>query len=326
MDYGNVFSRAWRICWNNKYLFVLGFLAALGTGSSGGGQSFNYSFGEEQLPPGVLENADRFFALIGPVVGALLCLGLLLGIVMWLIRLVAQAGLISSTARHDRGEGSSLRESLSTGMSHLWQFLGLNVLVYLPFWIIGAVFFGIGIFAFGAAIASAVAGAGGEEFGAMSGGFAVLGACVLGLTCLLIPLYAVASVIYAFAQRAIVLQGMRVTQSVGHAWRFIRENVGDILLLIIFLVVISLVYGGLISILLIPLGFLALGPAFLNLIAGVQLQALDVAFAIGGVIILGIVGALLNAIFIAFRSAAVTLAYQDLLGKSPVEKSVEPAM
>lgn len=326
MDYGDVFSRAWRISWSNKWLFVLGFLAALGSGSSGGGQGFNYSFGEEQVPPSVLENADRIFALIGPVIGALICLGLILGIVMWLIRLVAQAGLISSVARLDRGETSSLGQSLSAGMSRLWSFLGLNILVYLPFWIIGAIFFGIGIFAFGAAVASALAGAGGEDLGAMAGGFALLGICVLALACLLIPLYALASVVYAFAQRGIVLQDMGVTQSIGHAWRFIRENVGDILLLIIFLIVISVIYGALVSVVLIPLGFLALGPAMLDLIAGVQLQAIDVAFAIGGAIILGIVGALLNAVFIAFRSAAVTLAYQDLLGKSPVEKSVEPAL
>lgn len=325
MDYGNVFSRAWRICWNNKYLFVLGFLAALGAGSSGGAPNFNYSFSEGQAPPIAPENFDRILALIGPIVGALICLGLILAIVMWLIRLAAQAGLISSVARHDRGESSSLGESLSAGLSRLWQFLGLNLLVYLPFWIVGAVFFGIGIFAFGAAVASALAGTGGEELGAMSGGFALLGLCVVALTCLLIPLFAVASVVYAFAQRAIVLQDMSVMQSVGHAWRFVRDNVGDVLLLIIFLVVISVLYSALVSIILIPLGFLALGPAVIDLISGVQLQAIDVAFAIGGAIILGIIGALLNAIFIAFRSASVTLAYQDLLGK-PVEKTVEPAL
>lgn len=324
MDYGNVFSRAWRINWNNKWLFVLGFLAALGTGSSGGGQTFNYNF-DGQAPPVAPENLDRFLGLIGPIVGGLLCIGLILAIVMWLIRLIAQAGLISSVARLDRGETSSLGESLSTGLSHLWQFLGLNILVYLPFWIIGGVFFGIGIFAFGAAIASALTGAAGEEMGALAGGFALVAVCVVALACLLIPLYVVATIVYAFAQRAIVLQGMGVTQSIGHAWRFIRDNAGDILLLIIFLIVLSLIYGAVVSIVLIPLGFLALGPAFLDLIAGVQLQAIDVAFAIGGVIILGIVGALLNAIFIAFRSAAVTLAYHDLLGK-PVEKPVKPAL
>lgn len=325
MDYGNVFSRAWRICWNNKYIFVLGFLAALGSGSSGSGQSFNYSFSEQQLPPGVLENADRIMALVGPIVGALLCLGLILGIVMWLIRLVAQAGLISTAARIDRGEASSLGQSISAGMAHLWHFVGLNILVYLPFWIIGAVSIGIGVFAFGAAVASLLTGSGGEELGALSAGFGLLGICAVALICLLVPLFAVASVIYAFAQRGLVLQDMGVTSSIGYAWRFVRDNLGEILLLIIFLIVLSVIYGALVSVILVPLGFLAFGPAVIDLFTGVQLQAIDVAFAIGGVILLGIVGALLNAVFIAFRSVVVTLAYQDMLGK-PVEKVVEPAL
>lgn len=315
MDYSDLFTRAWRICWNNKYIFVLGFLAALGSGGSGGGQGFNANFSGGELPPGVLENADRILALMGPILAVLACVGLVLGLVLWLIRLVAQAGLISTAARLDRGEKSSLGQSFSAGTAHLPRFLGLNILIYLPFWIIGIVSIALGIFAFGAAAASVLAGNGGPELGALPAGFGLLGLCAVGLICLLAPLYLLATIIYAFGQRGIVLQDMGVTQSIGHGWRFVRNNAGEIVLLIVFLIVLSMIFGALVSAVMIPLSLLTFGPVFLDLFRGVPLQTVDIVFAAGGLILLGLLGALLNSVLIAYRSVTVTLAYQDLLGK-----------
>src|SRR5687768_10923326 len=44
MDYSGLLSRSWNIVWNNKWLILLGILAALGSGS-GGGSSFQGNFG-----------------------------------------------------------------------------------------------------------------------------------------------------------------------------------------------------------------------------------------------------------------------------------------
>ena len=316
MDYGDVFSRAWRICWNNKYIFVLGFLAALGSGARSR-PNFNYSFTGNELPPGAFQNFERFLALAGPVFALLLCVGLILAVVFWLIRLVAQAGLISSAARIDRGEKSSFGQAFSSGTSFLPRFLGLNILIYLPFWILGAVFVGIGIFGFGAAIASAISGQGGDQLGALPAGFAILALCGLALFCLLVPVFVVASVVYAFAQRGIVLQDMGVTQSLGHGWRFVRDHVGDVILLIVFLVVLSILVGVVVAAILFPLGLLSFGPTFLDLLRGTPLETMDIVSIAGGAILFGLLSALLNAVLIAYRSVTVTLAYQDLLGKPP---------
>ena len=107
-----------------------------------------------------------------------------------------------------------------------------------------------------------------------------------------------------------------MTDSIRHGWRFVRENVGDVILLIILLVVLSMLFGGLVSVITLPLSLLAFGPVFVDLFRGVALQTGDLVFAGIGLIALMLVGALLNAIFIAFRSVTVTLAYQDLRGKS----------
>lgn len=315
MDYGNLLSRAWRICWRHKFLFVLGFLAALGSGASSSGSRFNYSFTGDELPPGIFQNADRLLALAGPVLAVLACAGLVFGIAMWLIRLVAQGGLISSAVRLDRGESSSFGQAFSAGTSHLARFAGLNILIYLPFWIIAAVTAALGVFAFGAAIATAVGGQGGQELGALPTGFALVAVCVLALLCLLAPLLAIATIVYAFAQRGIVLQDMGVTESIGYSWRFVRNNVGDVLLLVLILLVLSVLFGIVVGAILLPLSFLAFGPTFLDLLSGGQLQTIDAVFAVGGAIALGLISALLNSVFVAYRSVTVTLAYQDLLAK-----------
>lgn len=320
MDYGNLFTRAWRIPWNNKYLFVLGFLAALGSSSSGGFQGF--SGGEGDLPPGVMENFDRIMAVVGPILAALACIGLVIGLVFWLIRLVAQAGLISAAASLDRGEPYSLRESFSAGTSYLLRFVGLNILIYAPIWLIGLVVFGVGIFAI---IAGATASATSEDLTGLSGGFALFGLCMLLMVCILVPLAVLATIVYAFAQRSIVLQEMGVTQSIRHAWRFMRANAGDVVLLIVFLVVLSMLFGTVVAIVLVPLSLLAFGPIFFDLMRGVGVGTVDVIIAAIGFIAVSLVGALLNSIFTTFRSVAVTLGYQDLLAK-PAAGMVEKAL
>ena len=48
MDYGRVLTRAWEITWRWKILWILGFLAALGSGSGGGGSS-SYTTRQQRL-------------------------------------------------------------------------------------------------------------------------------------------------------------------------------------------------------------------------------------------------------------------------------------
>ncbi|MGD8904906.1 MAG: hypothetical protein PVI67_15190, partial [Anaerolineae bacterium] len=50
MDYGKILTRAWEITWRWKILWILGFLAALGSGGGGGSSSgsSSYSGGGEE--------------------------------------------------------------------------------------------------------------------------------------------------------------------------------------------------------------------------------------------------------------------------------------
>ena len=73
MDYGNILRRSWDVIWNHKFMLVLGFLAALGSGvgSGGGGNNANYSLDGsefESMPfetiPEITQNMEAVMAAV----------------------------------------------------------------------------------------------------------------------------------------------------------------------------------------------------------------------------------------------------------------------
>jgi hypothetical protein len=54
---------------------------------------------------------------------------------------------------------------------------------------------------------------------------------------------------------------------------------------------------------------------------GEAIQALDMVTAVGGLLCLSIVGAVIQAVYVALRSTAFTLAYQEWTGKGLVAET-----
>ena len=132
MDFGNLFSRSWNIVWGNKWMIVLGFLAALGAGASGGnsGSNMNYTFDEATLNPEFADQAAEMIAAASAAVLLLLCLAIIVGLVLWILRLTAQAGLIEGAARLDAGEKMGFGDALRAGWGHIWNMIGLNIVLF----------------------------------------------------------------------------------------------------------------------------------------------------------------------------------------------------
>jgi len=112
------------------------------------------------------------------------------------------------------------------------------------------------------------------------------------------------------------LQGLGVIDSVRHGWLTLRQNLANILLLAVLFVVIGLIFGAAVFVILIPLAVLSMGPAIIDMIANDTARALDIILIAGGGVCLGLVGAAVNSIMIAFRSTAFTLAYKEFTQKS----------
>lgn len=333
MDYGNIFRRAWHVIWNHKFMLVLGFLAALGSGG-GGGNNFNYQMNSsdfESLPfesvPELSQNIDAIVAGIAAasaIIAGLICFLFVLAIVLWLVRLTAQAGMIDAAYRLDAGEKVTFGEAISAGWQKLWQMVGLNIVLFGIFFLLAVVGLVVFLAATGVGIGASAAGASamqsdGEIFGLLSG----LGVGLVGLICCLMCVFVlvaiVVSVIYPFAQRAIVLEQMGVIESIGRGWRVIRDNLSEVIVLVLIFLVLGFLVAAITFAVFLPVAALAFGPTVIRLLSGGTFEAVDIVFALGGLLCMGIFGAAINAIFVSFRSTVVTLAYGEFTGKQPVK-------
>jgi hypothetical protein len=305
-------------------MLVLGFLAALGSGAGGGGggnSNFTFDGSEfESMPfetiPELSQNMEAVAAAMaaaGAIIAGLLCFLFIVAIIFWLVRLTAQAGLIDAAYRLDAGEKMTFGEAISAGWQRLGRMVGLNIVLFGVFFLlalIGGVVLAIGV---GATVGGAATGDG--ELGA------ALGAGLVGLICCFMCIFLlvaiVVNVIYPFAQRAVVLEDKGVMASISRGWQVIKENLGEIIILILIFVLLGMVVGALTLAVTLPVAALAFAPTLIRLFSGGAIEVLDIVLASGGLLCIILFAAAINAIFVAFRSSVVTLAYGEFTGKTP---------
>jgi hypothetical protein len=321
MDYGSVIRRGFDIAWNNKYLWVLGFLAALTGGSGSNNLSYSTSSGDViDLTPGQM-------AAIGAGILAFICLALVVGIVLWFVSLASRGGIIQATASAEAGETLTLGSAFRAGWSKVWSLAGMTLLLYGLF-IVGIIVLLVLAFTSGG-LAVAAGLSGDNDMGALMAGLGTLAVCLIGLACLLIPIYLIVSFIYPFAFRGLVLRNLRVTDAIRHGWRVLVDNLGPILILAILFFIINLVVWAITGIILAPLGVVLLGPLGDLFGGGAASGASGVArsiVAVAGLLVMLVIAAVIAAFLVVWQSATFTVAYLRFTEKGPVEKVVEPAM
>lgn len=316
MDYGQLLRDSWHVVWNNKFLLILGFLAALGSGVSSNNSNVTYSMNVDELPPGFAGQLDLFLAHFAPLVTGLICLAIFLGILFWLIRLTAQAGLISAADRLSNGEKVSLGEALGAGLGKLGRMIGIYVLLYGPFILLGIIMAGLAVVLTGMAIGFEFADVT-QEFEALLASMGIAIACLALLLCALIPLIMLATIILPFAQRAAVLEDLGATASLGRAWWVMRKNPAEVIILVLLFVAIGIGYGIAVAIVMVPLMALLFVPMVIGFVSDGTFGYSNVFALVCGGLALGLLGAFLNALWTSYRSTAMTLAYRQLVQKSP---------
>lgn len=325
MDYGDLLKRGWRITWNNKWLWILGFLAALGgNSSSGGGGNSNFGvsgdnsfFNEGNMSPEAMEGFENFgrmiesgefMASLGAIFFVAICCLFLFFFIMWFVRLVAEAGLIQAAVDIEYGEKTTFQKAFSDGSQYMGKFFGLNVIL----WIVPIV-----IFLIIGGIAAAAVASGGEDM-------AFLFICLVPLICLFIPYSIIVSLLYPIAQRGVVLQKLGVMDSLRHGWEILKANVGEVLLIALIFFAVSIGFGIVAAVVVVPVLLATVFPAGYNFFtSGPQaVSSALIALAVGGVILSIILGSIVNAVMITFRSSTFTLAYLQFTGKAKVETVV----
>ena len=315
MNYGDTLRRSWQLTWNNKWLWLLGFLAALGGGSSFSSNS-NYQVDPSQTTSGGI-SPELAAGLTGAVL-LLCCIGVIIGILLWLVSLASKGGLITSVAELDRGQPSSFGRAFRQGWRKLLPLVGMTLLLFSVLIILGIIL-AIG---FAGTIAAAIGAGTSGGSDALTGILGTAGFVFLCLLCLLIPLTLVLNLIYPFAYRGIMLRDMPVMDSIRHGWRVLRENLGEILILGLIFFVINLIISAL------ALGIITLlgisSGMFSTLMTGGELTTAQVVGGIVGVLAAGLIFAIISAIFTAWRSATFTLAYEQWTGKDVLKDSAAP--
>jgi len=311
MDYGKVLGKAWEIIWRWKIIWVLGFLASLGQGVT---TPFSYQYNEEDLrniginiDAGTLDVAlEDFIAGFVGVAIAVTCLAIIIGIILWIVSIIARGGLIASVKQVEEEGTTSFGKAWRAGARKFWTLFGLGVLAQLPILIL--VIIGI-VFLWTVVIAS-LDFSGGMDVGAFIASVATSSLlCICSLCCILLPLSLILDQIRVYGERAAILEDMGWIDAFKRGWQVIRENLGPTLIVWLIFLAISLVVGGITFVIMLAI----MAPIFASF--GLFEDSAMIFIPIcGGALVMMIVFALIRSVVTAYTSATWTLTYRELVG------------
>lgn len=241
MDYGRLFTRAWTILLENKYLLILGILASLATGGSGSGGNYQMSFEDEASqffdgPPQTWQFEAWMGAAAAAIVG-LICIAFVVFILLWIVAQVSRGGMIAGVDAIEEGRISSLGDAWRAGWSRKWTLIGIALVLFIPVVLLLLLFVGIGLAIFGVTL-SGIAGLRGEL---VAGGIFGIVATICAVFCLFIPIMMFFGLWSEFAFRACMLEGAGVWDSFRRGWRVLVDNIGAVIILVLIRIGIGIV-------------------------------------------------------------------------------------
>ena len=300
LDFGAILSRAWKITWENKVLWIFGLLAAMGNGAAGGGGGAgggdgggrDFGPGGLELPPPARRFVESPDPRIIAIVIGVICVLVLIALVLFVLSIIGRGGLIGGVRLADDNGRVTFGEAWRVGLRNFWRvfliglIVGVGVIGLVLILLVPGIFFSI---------------------------------TIIGLLCGLPLIFAfvvaaiVLGIVAYFAQIAAVVEDLSVTAALGRAWEVIRANLGDIIILGIVLIVAQAVIGVVIAlpviVTLIPIVFAVIG--FIN-----ESQNM----AVGGLIVAGLcfvaylpVLIVLGGVLETWITSAWTLAYRQFI-------------
>jgi hypothetical protein len=233
MDFGEVLSKAWRIVWKHKVLWIFGIFAGCsrggGGGGGGGGSGWQQNLNQGQpFNPGTTSDMERYFSHAGQWIGdhlwvvALVVLAILiLAVLAIFLGTIGKIGLIRGTFHADGGaEKLHFGELFRESRPFFWRVFLLSFLIGLAFLVILAPLGVIGV---------------------LTAGVGFL--CMLPLLCILIPLSWVIGLVVQQADAALVIENLGMLDGVRRGWEVVRKNVGPVLVIGLITAVIGIAIG-----------------------------------------------------------------------------------
>src|SRR5689334_15573224 len=135
-NFGEVLTRAWKIIWKHKVLWIFGILASCGRGSGGNsGNSSRYSSGgpTPNLPPQVMQWFQWIQSHLTQFIAITVTVFCVIWIIVAFLSTIGKIGLIRGTAQAEGGTESLLFGQLfSESMPYFWRMFGLSLILALP--------------------------------------------------------------------------------------------------------------------------------------------------------------------------------------------------
>lgn len=259
MDYFKTVKESFDIWWKNKYLWVLGIIAVIFSGS-------NFSSGNMFSNNTDYSNVGQTFKDLGPIITVIIivvvCIALIMAFVSIYLKSRADASLISSIPLIEKGNLLGFRKSWGLSSSKWTKLFLLNLLIAIPIIIIILIVVALLIVVF--VISPKMQ----PDVILLTIAFAAI-----PLSCLIILYSTITRVIYTFASRISVLNNGAVWDSVKKAWNFITKNFSNIVVFWLISLVIGIVTGIVSAIvgfvLFMPVLLLGVGLLIVNLWLGI---------------------------------------------------------
>lgn len=245
-DLIEVLTRAAKITWKYKVLWVFGILASCGRSSGGGSNSSgggNGDISSSPLSPEMMRQLEDFGTRIAAwfeqnlwVILAFLLVALILILLQVFLSLTGTAGLIRGVVRAESGaEVIPFGELFSESLLYFWRLLGAALVIWTPVFVLGIL----------ASVAVVVPMAVNEASPEASGSLMIL--LVVGLCCCLLPVSIVLSLYHLQVKRSIAVDNMGILQALGFGWQVLTKNIIAMLIVGFVLFIVNAVIGTLIS-------------------------------------------------------------------------------
>jgi hypothetical protein len=335
INFGEIITKAWKITWKFKVLWIFGILAGCAGGNSGSNYNFNSGTGNRNIGNGsnsmpdffknfnnmqpwqALQNKIGEYVWVIALVITLLCV---LWLVFYFLGMMGKIGLIKGASKGDEGaEQMSFGELWTESLPYFWRMTGLNVLVGLPIALGVLVILAIFIFGVINAINSGSAGAAGGA-GAVAILLGMMGVFV-SLMCVIGLIATIVSLIVHQAENALVLEEQGVLDALGRGWDVFKSAWFTVVVMAVLLGILSFGAGLVMAIpLIVPAIALGVGLGLTSAVSsGVGTLPLILA---GGCFVLYLpVIITLSGMLQTYMQSAWTLTYRRLTAKPVVDSA-----
>jgi hypothetical protein len=322
MDYIANIKKAFRITWENKGLWVLGFLVSLG--ASSGNSSFNSgsSSGNSTTNTQIVQtytDAVNWWNSLGAGLQIGLTAGVILIFLLFFLFFLylssrAEAGLIKAVDTIDAGSKMGLKEAWGKGKQGVWALYKQRLFIAVPIMVFSGImlvlfmvfFYNAGLFDMAKLTSGKTTLIDPAPYLVMIPFF-----CVFVLV--IVAWSMVTSVLYVFSSRIAVLKNKGVRESFKLSWILFRTDFKNIalswLLNFVVMIPVSIVMG----IVLVILLMIVVIPSVIIIIALSSVSILAVILvAVLMILIIWVLASIIGSIVQTYTSAYWTLVYKQL--------------